>query len=150
VETAIPIAELVPHSGRMSLLDTLIAHDATSLTAELTVRSDSPFVEHGQVGSWLGLEYMAQAIAAFAGSKGRANGEPPKLGFLIGSRHYHANTPCFRVGDTMRVTITVEIEDESGLGSFQGRIIGDGIEVTATVAVYQPPDIARFLEESQS
>ena len=53
---------------------------------ELVVPEAGLFVEDGQVPAWVGIEYMAQAIAAWAGCRARAAGKPPQLGFLLGSR----------------------------------------------------------------
>ncbi len=144
-----PVAEVVPHTERMLLLDRVVQYDDESLTAELTIRPDSPFVRAGHVGTWVALEYMAQAIAAFAGCDARTRGEPPKVGFLIGSRHFTCNVPQLPVGATMQVTVVRELQDDSGLGSFSGTVRGDGIAIDATLAVFQPHDVQQFLHTSR-
>jgi predicted hotdog family 3-hydroxylacyl-ACP dehydratase len=145
-----PIADVVPHSARMLLLDRVVQYDEESLTAELTIRPDSPFVRSGSVGTWVALEYMAQAIAAFAGCEARTRGEPPKVGFLIGSRHFTCTVPELPVGATMQVTVVRELQDDSGLGSFSGTLRGDGISADATLAVFQPHDVQQFLHTSRT
>ncbi len=145
-----PIHTLVPHSGSMLLLDRLVAYDEQSLSAEVTIRETSPFVRDGVVGGWFGLEYMAQAVAAFAGRLSRASGLPPKLGFLLGTRRFVCSAPHIAVGTTVRVTVVREWQDESGLGSFRGVITSDMFTAEATISVFQPPDIEQFLLENSA
>ncbi|WP_307732400.1 hypothetical protein [Massilia sp. MB5] len=80
---------LVPHAGPMALLDRVLEADEESLCAEVAIRADSLFYAEGGVGSWVGIEYMAQAVAAHAGYLARQRGEAVKPGFLLGSRRYH-------------------------------------------------------------
>src|ERR1051325_2359742 len=61
------IRSLLPHTGRMVLLDRVIAADADNLCAEVTIRRDSVFFDGSGVGAWVGIEYMAQTIGAYAG-----------------------------------------------------------------------------------
>jgi ApeP dehydratase len=67
-ETLPPIADLVPHKGPMCLLDRLIEVEEERLVAEVMVSDSSLFSRGGTVGAWVGIEYMAQAVAAWAGS----------------------------------------------------------------------------------
>jgi len=82
------IRTLVPHAGPMVLLDRVISADEESLCAEVRIRHDSLFCRAGAVGAWVGLEYMAQAIGAYAGFTACLRGEPIKLGYLLGTRCY--------------------------------------------------------------
>ena len=145
-----PIADVVPHSGRMLLLDRIVHYDAESLTSELTVRGDAPFVRDGAVGAWVALEYMAQTIAAFAGCDARTRGEPPKVGFLIASRQFSSNTPSIPVATTLQVHVVRELLDASGLGAFTGTVRGEGIMIDATLSVFQPHDVQQFLQISRT
>ena len=65
------IRTLVPHAGPMVLLDRVISADDENLCAEVRIRADSLFCVAGEVGAWAGLEYMAQAIGAYAGYTAR-------------------------------------------------------------------------------
>jgi predicted hotdog family 3-hydroxylacyl-ACP dehydratase len=140
------IRSLVPHSGPMVLLDRVVSVDEESLCAEVRIRADSLFCNSGGVGAWVGLEYMAQAIAAYAGYSARLRGEPVKIGFLLGSRRYECRRPIFPVGSVLRVSVRV-LHNANGLASFECRI-DDTTEqlATANVTVFQPPDINDFLE----
>jgi predicted hotdog family 3-hydroxylacyl-ACP dehydratase len=149
MEFPLAAADVVPHSSRMLLIDTIIAADENSLTAEGRVRDDNPFLRDGVVGAWVGVEYMAQAIAAFEGCRARARGVGPKVGFLIGSRHYTCTAPSFVVGTNVQIRIVRQFE-EGGLGLFDGTLTADGISADASLSVYQPDNAEQFLKEHQT
>jgi predicted hotdog family 3-hydroxylacyl-ACP dehydratase len=134
----ITIAELIPHSGNMVFLDRIIAADETSLIAELVVRGDGLLGDEKAVPTWVGIEYMAQTIAAFAGLQAKQKGEAIRLGLLLGTRHYRSNVAEFSVGSILTVRVEKIIQDEN-LGVFDCYIQGNGVEVQANVNVYQPP-----------
>lgn len=140
---------LVPHAGPMVLLDRVVAVEQDSLCAEVAIRSDSLFATAEGVGAWVGIEYMAQAIAAHAGYEAYQRGEPVKVGFLLGSRRYECARSVFAVGSVLRVHVTRLLMAENGLGSFACRIEDqDGIAATATVSVFLPADAEEFLNGS--
>lgn len=136
----IEVSDLVPHSGKMVLLDRIIGFDDNSLTAELVVRSDGLLGDEQSVPAWAGIEYMAQAIGAYAGIMAKRRGEPIKLGFLLGTRLYTSNVAEFVVHSTLIVRVDKIIQDNN-LSVFGCRIQGVGVEIRATLNVYQPPDI---------
>jgi predicted hotdog family 3-hydroxylacyl-ACP dehydratase len=159
-QTLPPIASLVPHSASMLLLDRVVAADADSMQAEVGITSHTLFADANGVGSWIGVEYMAQTVAAFAGLAAHNAGvgagppagapvKPAKVGFLLGSRRYTASRGYFALGSTLRVHVLKLLQAENGLGSFDC-FITDGEEriASATLTVFQPPDLATFLEES--
>ena len=132
------VAELLPHSGQMVWLDRITAFDHNTLAAELTVRDSLGLSgDHKTVPAWIGIEYMAQAVAAYTGFKLKLAGKPIRLGFLLGTRHYSSNTGEFAVGAKLTVHVEKIIQDEQ-VGVFDCRILGDKIEVTDKLNVYQP------------
>jgi predicted hotdog family 3-hydroxylacyl-ACP dehydratase len=132
------IAGLIPHSGRMILLDRIIGFDGHTLSAELLVRDDSLLGNDKTVPAWVGIEYMAQAVAAYAGIRSKLAGEPIKLGFLLGTRRYNSNVASFAVGTALTIQVKNIIQDDK-LGVFDCKIHGTGIEISANLNVYQPP-----------
>ena len=141
------IRSLVPHAGPMVLLDRVLSVDADSLCAEVTIRRDSLFCGADGVGAWVGIEYMAQAIAAHSGHVARSRGEPVKVGFLLGSRRYECARPAFAVGSVLRVEVRCLLLADNGLGSFECRIDDeDGVAATATVSVFLPANVNEFLK----
>jgi predicted hotdog family 3-hydroxylacyl-ACP dehydratase len=133
----------------MVLLDRVISVDEESLCAEVRIRSGSLFCDADGVGAWVGIEYMAQAIGAWAGYNARLRGEPIKLGFLLGTRRYECRRPIFVLGSVLRVHVRRLFQNENGLGSFECSIDDNlGQVASATVTVFQPPNVNDFLQGS--
>jgi predicted hotdog family 3-hydroxylacyl-ACP dehydratase len=140
------IRSLVPHAGPMLLLDRVVSADEETLCAEIHIRSDSLFCAAGGVGAWVGLEYMAQAISAYAGYVAWLRGEPVKVGFLLGTRHYECARPVFTVGTLLRVHVRRVLQSDNGLASFECRIDDlAGPLATANLTVFQPANADDFL-----
>ena len=131
------VEELVPHSGRMVLLNRVIEFDEENMVAEVIVRDDGLFGDGNTVPAWLGIEYMAQTIAALGGMKRRLAGKSLNLGFLLGTRRYDCNVDIFAVGSVLTVSVKRLVEDQ-GLGVFDCRISAEGISASAKLNVYQP------------
>lgn len=135
--TAVPIGELLPHGPEMTLLDRLVEYSPQRSVATATIRAASRFAEDGGVPAWVGIEYMAQTIAAHAGYEARLRGEPPAIGFLLGTRSYVSDLGVFPLGATL--TISVEpLVTESRLGAFQCAIALTRVVATAVVNTYRP------------
>ena len=140
------IRSLLPHAGPMVLLDRVISVDEDSLLAEVCIRSDSLFCNGGGVGAWVGVEYMAQAIGAWAGYTAQLRGESVKLGFLLGTRRYECWRPIFLLGSVLRVHVQRLFQSENGLGSFECSIDNEeGRVATANVTVFQPHNVNDFI-----
>ncbi|MEG9858998.1 beta-ketoacyl synthase N-terminal-like domain-containing protein [Stenotrophomonas sepilia] len=127
------------------------AHHMSAPEAELVVPEAGLFVEDDQVPAWVGIEYMAQAIAAWAGCRARAAGRPPQLGFLLGSRRYSSARSSFPSGSRLRVQARCELLGDNGLGMFACRILaGEEEWATANVSVFEPADAMAYLESGQA
>jgi len=87
----------------MVLLDRLVDHDEESTMCRVVIRPDSLFVSDGQVGPWVGLEYMAQTIAAHGGLAAVKAGQPIRMGFFLGCRSIDLSSGPFHVGQTLHV-----------------------------------------------
>lgn len=144
------VAELVPHSGKMSLLDNIIEYGDKWISAEICITADSMFSDGKGVPAWVGLEYMAQAVAAYAGLQERLNGGRPKLGFLLGTRGYSCSTDYFSVGTKLILMVHLEMEAENGLNVFQCALRGGGVDASARINVFQPVDSGKFIQDSVS
>lgn len=136
----IDVAELLPHDGQMVLLDKVLDYDQESLMAEVIVRDDGLFAEGNQVPAWIGIEYMAQTVAAHGGVMCHLAGRPIMPGFLLGARRYSSNVSSFKVGTRLMIKVTRIIEDQ-GLGVFDCHISAEGIDVSAKLNVYQPDNV---------
>jgi predicted hotdog family 3-hydroxylacyl-ACP dehydratase len=144
----LPIAELLPHRAPMILLDRLLLHGPGFLEAGLSVREDSLFVQEGAVPAWVGVEYMAQACACFAGMEARERGEAARVGFLLGARDYLSTVSGFPVGTSLRVRACPIHREDGGLSVVECRIWSTEQVlpiVQATLTVYEVADLEAFL-----
>jgi predicted hotdog family 3-hydroxylacyl-ACP dehydratase len=140
-----PIEEVVPHSGPMILLDRLIEYEAPSpdqpgtgrILADLRLRPDSKFVRDGKARAIVMVEYMAQAVAAYAGMLDRDKGDPIQIGYLIGIRELLLDVDTIGAGDHLEVS-AVHVFGSRELGSFETRVTRDDRTIaSATLTVYR-------------
>jgi predicted hotdog family 3-hydroxylacyl-ACP dehydratase len=130
----------------MCLLERIVAADDQSLVATTVIRSDSLFCRDGRVGSWVSLECMAQAVAAWAGVQERGSGRGPRIGFLLGTRRFECHRPWLPVGELLRFEVQKEIQLGDALGQFSGKtFLGDELLATAAITVFAPDDPAAVL-----
>lgn len=141
------VAELVPHSGKMSLLSEITGYGEDWLSARVDISQDSMFADSRGVPAWVGLEYLAQAIGAYAGLQERLKGETPKLGFLLGSRKYSCSRDYFALGDSLELKVIRNMQAENGLSAFDCHLSGGDYEASASLNVFQPEDADKFLQE---
>lgn len=137
----------IPHRGAMRLIDRVLEVDADHSVAEVDVPFDGLFVRDGEVPAWVGIEYMAQTVSAWAGARARAQGGAPRAGLLLGSRRYEVKRGGFPCGARLRVEARCELIGANGLGQFDCRIEMDGEEVaSARISVFDPPEGVDFLQ----
>ena len=81
------IANLIPHAGRMCLLEGVMAWDAESIrcTAVSHTRADNPLRRRGRLSALCGIEYGAQAMALH-GALTAAEGQTQRAGLLASVR----------------------------------------------------------------
>ena len=143
-----PVSEYVPHSAPMVLIDRIVDFDQSSLVAEFSVSPDSRFYQSDISGieSWVGVEYMAQAIAALAGIRAFLVNQPVNLGFLLGTRKLELFQKQFNNNQTYTVQIKELYMDDSGLGSFDCSIMHNGQCVcSAKLNVFETSDQNQLL-----
>lgn len=142
------IESVVPHRGTLLLVDRVLDWDEESIRTELRVRHDDPFGTDEGIPAWVGLEYMAQTIAAWAGCRARAAGRAPRIGFLLGTRRYECAVAHFAAGSTLQVEARCEMLGDNGLGMFACRLLdGDQEIAVANVSVFEPPDPDTYLTD---
>lgn len=134
---SVELEKILPHRTPMILVDKVVSHSPEKLVAKVTIRESSMGFKNGAVPGWFGVEYMAQAIAAYNGLLGQKGGKP-EIGFLVGVRTYKADVPEFKLNSELEVTITPNfILDNSG--TFNGEIAINGNRVAeALISTYKP------------
>lgn len=141
------IEQLVPHRRSMLLIDRLLEDDADSVRVEARVKWDGLFLEEEGLPAWVGVELMAQAVATWVGRRRQATGEPPRLGFLLGTRRYECQRAHFPRGARLEIRARQELVSDEGLAVFSCEIHLDGqVVATANLNAFQPRDVQRYLE----
>lgn len=171
-----PVLDVVPHGKAMSLLDSIVACDDDGLQASLRITEQSPFFDGNGVPAWVGIEYMGQAIAAFAGIADRKRKRAIKIGFLVGSRRYESNCAVFPLGAQLQVSVSPLTDHEEGLRVFACTIKGvaskgvasdaselattlgtaldsrdediEAVSVSANLNVFSPDNVEEFLQDN--
>jgi predicted hotdog family 3-hydroxylacyl-ACP dehydratase len=113
------IDEVLPHEGAMVLLSRVLSHHGDLTVCAVNVDQSSMFRdESGTVPVWVGIEYMAQCVAAHAGLIARAAGEKPRPGFLLGGRRVTFHVAHFQQGGRLRVHARRVWGGPGGMASF--------------------------------
>ena len=144
-----PLAELLPHAGDMILIDQVLAFDEEQIETRLTVQGGGLFNrEDGSLPAWVGVELMAQSVAAFAGCHARVQGNEVVLGFLLGTRKFECNVEHFPLGAELRIHAQRSLEDDNGMGVFECHLTGPGIQASARLNVFRPPEPEQYLTQT--
>ena len=129
------LEELVPHAHPMILIDAVSEPESGELEATVRISEDCPFFEARLgVPTYVGIEYVAQTVAALAGLRARRSGTEIKLGFLLGARRLHAAKPYFSLGSVLSVRVYPEYE-AAEFAKYRGEISDDSGEVLVSTAV---------------
>lgn len=138
------VAALVPHSGKMVLLDEVLYYDETRLCARTQLRADNPLLAPGADGlpAYMALEIMAQGVAAWAGAHAADKGEPVRLGFLLGTRSLTWQRETIAVGTDLLIDVQQSWHDAQGMGVFDCTLRDaanpDEVLLSAALNVFSP------------
>lgn len=113
------VTDLILHRGPSVLLERILELSTTRCLASVRLEPGAWYLQaDGSAPAWLGLEWMAQAAAAFSGHRHREAGREPRIGFLLGTRAYETQVPTFPAGAEFEVVAEVLFLDDSGPGAF--------------------------------
>ncbi len=127
------------HQTPMRLIHTIAACDTDAITCQVVIRADSIFYDSTIDGiyAWVGIEYMAQAVAAFAGL--HKEQVQPALGLLLSVRTFQTQYYYFKVGQLLEVRAHKEYIFE-GVGVFNCDITIEGkVIASAKLSTIEPP-----------
>ncbi len=140
------IAETLPHGGRMRLLDRIDGYGSDWLRACVRIRADSLLIEPQGMPAWVGIEYMAQAAAAWGGIEQLQRGERPDIGLLLGSRRFDATAGWFPLDAELQITARLVLGDDSDLAVFDCDVQHNGQRLAwADIKAYRPQDVEKYL-----
>lgn len=137
-----PLTQLLPHTGRAVLLDEIVHDSDDAIEVAVLVTANHPFFVAGHgVPVWVGIELMAQAIAAHAGLAGLGGGRGPRRGMLLGTRHFQGHVPWFAEGARLRIHAHREFGNDGGLAACECHIECDGeMLAEATIVIVEEDD----------
>ncbi|CAE6850223.1 hypothetical protein R75465_07129 [Paraburkholderia aspalathi] len=147
-----PIETIIPHRGTMLLIDAVSTFSEEALSARATVHADAWYADaDGAMPAWIGIELMAQTIAAHVALLAMRGGGQARPGVLLGSRSYRALQPSFAGGAQLLIHATELLRSEEGHGAYECTIHhGDVCCAEAVIKVFQPRDFQSFIEGSFS
>lgn len=144
-------ASLLPHSGRMVLIDRITRYGDDFVEAGAQIKPDHILLAGGILPYTTFIELMAQAVGAYAGIQARKNAQPVRLGFLLGTRKLEIFAQSVPVGTHLLATAHMSIQDAGGMGVFDCELRwtdapetssetlpSDGILARASLNVYSP------------
>ncbi len=86
-----PIEQLLPHAGRMRLIDRIVSYDDHGIICESDSHraADHPLAEHGVLSIVCGLEYGAQAMAIHGALLAPNDAQGARHGYLVAASDLH-------------------------------------------------------------
>ncbi|MDR6386210.1 hotdog family protein [Paraburkholderia caribensis] len=147
-----PIDTILPHRGTMLLVDGVSACGDEALTAYATVRGDAWYADQdGAMPAWIGIELMAQGVAAHVALLAMRAGGPARPGVLLGTRSYQAQVSAFARDARLTIDVQEVLRSDAGHSAYECTIDHDGTRYAdAVIKVYQPGDFHTFIEGSIS
>ncbi|BFG72715.1 hotdog family protein [Paraburkholderia terrae] len=147
-----PIDTILPHRGTMLLVDGVSAFGDEALTAYATVRGDAWYAdENGAMPAWIGIELMAQGVAAHVALLAMRAGGRARPGVLLGTRSYKAHVSAFARDARLTINVQEVLRSDAGHSAYECTIDHDGTRYAdAVIKVFQPDDFQTFIEGSIS
>ncbi|SOE55255.1 Predicted 3-hydroxylacyl-ACP dehydratase, HotDog domain [Burkholderia sp. YR290] len=146
------IDTILPHRGTMLLVDGVSACGDEALTAYATVRGDAWYAdENGAMPAWIGIELMAQGVAAHIALLAMRAGGRARPGVLLGTRSYKAHVSAFARDARLTISVQEVLRSDAGHSAYECTIDHDGARCAdAVIKVFQPGDFQTFIEGSIS
>ncbi|MBQ1590669.1 MAG: 3-hydroxylacyl-ACP dehydratase [Treponema sp.] len=147
---------MVPHKGKMFLLNRVVQYDVEKLTItlQLDVKPDNIFYDEelGGIPSWCTFEIMAQGVAALSFIKKTVRGESEKCnpGVVLSISHFKTRVSSFATGTTIRIKISEDVSS-GDISKFSCAIFGqdntsqDDADVTTFITVMESKDLEQRL-----
>ncbi|TKF22705.1 3-hydroxydecanoyl-ACP dehydratase [Vibrio genomosp. F6] len=134
--------QLLPHSAPMILVDRAISVESESIHCQVDIGDHCLFFnpETQTTPAYVGIEFMAQSVAAWSGYHARLKGEEPPIGFLLGSRRYQTHCDEFKQGQTLDIYAEQLMED-NGMAVFTAKLEYQGkLMAQCQLNVYVPSE----------
>ncbi|MDE2234185.1 MAG: hypothetical protein KGK44_01400 [Gammaproteobacteria bacterium] len=141
-----PIQELLPHRGPAILIDEVLSDSEDSIRVAANINRNHPYFMLGRgVPSWVGIELMAQAVAAHAGLANRRTNTAPRIGMLLGVRSFNTETRYFHEGELLEITSISQFGESGDIAACACTIqCGGKIVAQGTLIIMQTEKQARL------
>lgn len=145
------VSKLVPHKGKMLLLDRVTTYnlDEISIETQVDVSQESMFFneECAGVPSYVSFEYMAQSISALSGIYGRSNNRPPKEGFIMSVSNCKLESPVFKKGETVSIKVKQTMRVDMAV-TFEGwAYVNGSLAASASLCTVEVDDPSSILKK---
>jgi predicted hotdog family 3-hydroxylacyl-ACP dehydratase len=147
-----PIEELLAHRGNMLLLKEVVGFTDTEVTCIALPDGAAWYAQDGAMPAWVGVELMAQAIAAHVALLARQKGLGPRPGVLLGTRNYQASCAAFPLGTSLTVRATESGRAGTGLASYNCAVLAPDSAplANAILTVHEPANFEQFILGAQA
>lgn len=130
------IKDIMPHSGEMILVDSVVENRDDFISTKTTIKADNPFLENGYFPTFNTLEIMAQSLVVFRGLQDKS--QSLRLGFILGARKFEIYEPYLKINDCL-ITKTIITEDFNGMGVYKSAVfVDDKMVSSANISVFNP------------
>lgn len=112
------IEQLVPHRGPALLIDTVLAETPDTIRVAAHITPAHPYFVAGRgVPAWVGIELMAQALAAHGGLDAWRSRRAAGGGMLLGTRRYRAHAAYFPEDAHLEICAQREFSADNGVAA---------------------------------
>ncbi|WP_159737559.1 hotdog family protein [Vibrio atypicus] len=117
------IDQLLPHDKPMILIDRALDIQQDTIHCQVEISASNPFFNSDSqtIPAYVGIEFMAQSVAAWSGYHAMQRDEEPPIGFLLGSRRYASDIDMFAQGQLLDIYAEKMMED-NGMAVFKAHI----------------------------
>ncbi|RDU56715.1 thioester dehydrase [Helicobacter sp. MIT 99-5507] len=130
------VRELMPHSGDMVLIDSIVERRNDFISTKTIINKDNPFLENNLFPAFNTLEIMAQSLVVFRGLSDKSSSF--RLGFLLGARKFEIYKPYLKIKDEL-ITKTIISEDFNGMGVYESSVfVNDELVASANISLFNP------------
>jgi len=118
------IEDLIPHKGRMILIEEILEVDDNHCIAQAVASSHWPLHNEGLIDSIITIELVAQTAAYLIGWKERNKGGTDRKGFITGIKNTTLAIPYIAIGSRLRISCKKLVTMEN-YAEFEGDIRDD-------------------------
>ncbi|SVA96378.1 uncharacterized protein METZ01_LOCUS149232, partial [marine metagenome] len=120
----------------------LVSYDVSGVVVEVVLKEGASFLIEDYVPAWVGIEYAAQAVAAWAGLQAIQDDKEAKIGLLLSCRRYKSIRPRFILGEVLKVHAIEDFSDGQ-MGAYSCSIYDEaGMEVVmVSLNTFMPENV---------